>query len=58
MKRRELEKTLKYMGWWLHRNGSRHDIWTNGKWKVQLPRHHEVSEGTANDIIKEAQGKK
>jgi len=45
MKRRRLERILKKLGWRLHRNGSRHDIWTNGKWKVQVPRHNEISEG-------------
>ena len=39
MKRRDLEKKLKKLGWELKRNGANHDVWTNGKITEEIPRH-------------------
>ncbi|MFH1263538.1 MAG: type II toxin-antitoxin system HicA family toxin [Pseudomonadota bacterium] len=47
MKRRELERKLKAMGWRLLRHGSHHDIWTNGEDQVEVPRHPEIHEKLA-----------
>jgi mRNA interferase HicA len=54
MKRRELEKKLKSMGWLFLRHGGRHDVWTNGSREIPLPRHAEINEYTAHNIIKQA----
>lgn len=54
MKRRTLEKELKRLGYEFLRHGGDHDIWTNGKDAVAVPRHNEVSEYTAKSIIKKA----
>ena len=56
MKRRELEKKLLKLGWKLVRHGSKHDIWTNGKYEIVVPRHVEINEYTAKGILKEAKG--
>jgi len=31
MKKRDLEKELSRLGWWLKREGANHEIWTNGE---------------------------
>ncbi len=58
MKRKELEKKLRGLGWYLARHGQRHDIWTDGKQELSVPRHNEVNEYTARAILKEAEGYK
>lgn len=55
MKKRDLEKKLKEYGWLLARHGGSHDIWTNGLISTQVPRHPEVNELLAKNIIKQAQ---
>jgi mRNA interferase HicA len=55
MKKRDLERRLKKAGWWLDRHGSNHDIWTNGIITNQVPRHTEINELLAKNIIKEAE---
>ena len=52
MKRRDLEKKLEKNGWWFKRHGGDHDVWTNGKAKEAVPRHKEVGERLAKEIIK------
>lgn len=52
MKRRDLENRFKRKGWRFHKHGSRHDIWTNGTKKEQIPRHTDVNENLANALIK------
>ncbi|MBS3975205.1 MAG: type II toxin-antitoxin system HicA family toxin [Syntrophomonadaceae bacterium] len=52
MKRRELIRLLEKNGWWLLRNGARHDIYTNGKKNEPIPRHQEIDEMLAKAIIK------
>jgi len=54
MKRRELERKLKDLGWWIDREGGNHTIWTNGLEKQPVPRHSEVNEYTAKAILKAA----
>ena len=54
MKRRELEKRLRALGWRYLRSGGKHDVWTNGEIEEYLPRHKEVGEGLARKILKTA----
>ena len=39
-------------GWYLKRNGSNHDIYSNGKESETIPRHSEIKENLAKAIIK------
>ena len=52
MKRRDLIKLLKANGWWLLRNGTNHDIYTNDKVSEAIPRHPEIKEQLALAIIR------
>lgn len=52
MKRRLLIKKLEANGWYLKRNGSDHDIYTNGINNEPIPRHTEVDENLAKSIIR------
>lgn len=52
MKHRKLIKEIESHGWWLERHGTRHDIYTNGTQKEEIPRHPDINEMTAKDIIK------
>jgi len=52
VKKKELEKILKSLGWWQARQGGEHEIWTNGEHMVAVPRHREIGEFTAKGIIK------
>lgn len=54
MKRQILIKNLENAGYYLLRHGGEHDIYTNGTIKVQVPRHRELNEITAKQIIKKA----
>lgn len=54
MKKRDLEKKLESLGWWLKRQGNNHEIWTNGEDSEPVPRHREISEMLAKKIIKVA----
>jgi mRNA interferase HicA len=51
VKKSELEKKLRELGWYLKRQGGSHEIWTNGKNIQPVPRHREIIEGTAQGII-------
>jgi mRNA interferase HicA len=51
LKKSELEKRLKQLGWNLKRQGGSHEIWTNGKDIQAVPRHKEIKEGTAKGIL-------
>ncbi|MFI5334539.1 MAG: type II toxin-antitoxin system HicA family toxin [Chlamydiales bacterium] len=55
MKKIELEKRLRRLGWSFHRHGGNHDVWTNGIIHEFLPRHNEVKEGLARKILKKAE---
>lgn len=54
MKRSDLIRLLEQNGWTLARNGSNHDIYTNGVRKETIPRHREIPEGLAKTILKRA----
>lgn len=52
VKKSELEKKLKNLGWFLKRQGSNHEIWTNGEDTEAVPRHNEINEHLARKIIR------
>lgn len=52
MKRKDLIKLLSNNGWKLKRNGSNHDIYSNGTYSETIPRHREIDEDLAKAIIK------
>ena len=52
MKRRDLIKLLEKNGWYLKRNGSNHDLYTNGVKTEPIPRHSEINEKLVQAIIK------
>jgi mRNA interferase HicA len=56
MKRRDLERALRELGWSLVRHGGRHDVWAKGERELVVPRHVEINEYTARAILKEARG--
>lgn len=55
MKRRELERRLRWLGWKLIRNGSKHDLWSDGESIEAVPRHAEINERLALAILVRAQ---
>lgn len=55
MKARDLKKKLKLLGWTLLREGSNHEIWTNGYIEEQIPRHRDINDFLAKKIIKTAE---
>ncbi|MBN1425912.1 type II toxin-antitoxin system HicA family toxin [Candidatus Fermentibacteria bacterium] len=54
MKRTELERRLRHLGWRFLRHGGKHDVWAKGDREVIVPRHNEINEYTAKAILKEA----
>ena len=56
MKRRELERRLRDLGWVLQRHGGKHDVWMNagGSLSEYVPRHKEINEALARVILKRA----
>ena len=54
MKKRDLEKELGRLGCWLKREGSGHEIWTNGEDTESVPRHREINENLAKKILQVA----
>lgn len=52
MKRRELLKLFEKVGWYLKRNGASHDIYTDGINSEAIPRHPDVNERLAKELIK------
>lgn len=52
MKRQILLKLFTKSGWRILREGSNHTILTNGESVEPLPRHREIDEGLAKDLIK------
>lgn len=52
MKRKDLIKMLMRNGWYFIRNGSNHDIYSNGKRIEPIERHKEIPEQLAKAIIK------
>lgn len=51
MKRKDLIKLLKRNGWYLKRNGSNHDIYTDGVNIEAVSRQREIKEPVAIAII-------
>ncbi|MDI9434267.1 MAG: type II toxin-antitoxin system HicA family toxin [Planctomycetota bacterium] len=51
MKRKDLERELKKMGWRLLRHGKKHDVWTDGERTEPIPRHNEINEHLARAIL-------
>ena len=58
VKRRELEKALKDLGWRLLRHGGNHDVWTDGEKQEAIPRHIEISERLARAVLARSRKKK
>lgn len=52
MKRKDLEKRLKKAGFVFARHGGNHDIFKKGSVEVAVPRHTEINELLAKNIIK------
>jgi predicted RNA binding protein YcfA (HicA-like mRNA interferase family) len=57
MNRRELQKELKRRGWWHLRSGGRHDIWTDGDGQEAIPRHAEINDKLARNILQRVRKK-
>jgi len=55
MKKRDLEKALRRIGWTFLRHGKRHDIWTDGDREEAIPRHNEINEKLAREILRRAE---
>jgi mRNA interferase HicA len=58
VKKSEIEHELRDCGWWLARQGHRHEVWTNGKVTEAVPRHKEIDEYTARSILKKARAQR
>jgi mRNA interferase HicA len=56
VKRRELERRLRELGWTLLRHGGKHDVWISAHGEVAeyVPRHPEINERLAQAILKSA----
>ncbi len=57
MKKRDLEKSLRQLGWTFLRHGKRHDVWTDGEREEAIPRHSEINERLARAILRRAKRK-
>jgi len=54
VKRKDLVKRLRRLGWVLLREGRHHSVFTDGVRTLALPRHKEINENTAKAILKAA----
>ena len=52
MKRKDLIKRLRLLGWVLLREGGHHSVFTDGVRTMSVPRHKEINENTAKAILK------
>ena len=52
MKQRELIKKLENAGFQLSRHGHDHDVYKRGNDKEEIPRHREINERLAKEILK------
>lgn len=52
MKKRELLKLFSKAGWYLLRHGADHDVYTDGKNREAIPRHPDINERLARELIK------
>ncbi len=57
MKRRELERQLRDLGWTLVRHGRKHDVWSDAERQEAVPRHVEINEKLAIAILMRARKK-
>jgi mRNA interferase HicA len=55
MKKRDLENSLRRIGWTFLRHGKRHDIWTDGEIEEAIPRQNEINEKLARAILRRAE---
>ena len=55
MKKRDLEKALRQLGWRFLRHGKKHDVWTDGEREEAVPRHREINEILARVILRRAE---
>jgi predicted RNA binding protein YcfA (HicA-like mRNA interferase family) len=55
VKRRDVERKLKDLGYYFERHGSRHIIWSNGVAEVQLSRSRYMRDSSAREILKKAE---
>lgn len=54
MKKRDIEKKLKKAGFTMTPGGN-HDIWNKSGFRpIPVPRHSEINENTARDILNQA----
>jgi len=58
VRRRDLERKLRSLGWRFLRHGGRHDVWTDGEQQEAIPRHSEINEKLARAILRRAQKRK
>lgn len=58
MKYRELVKQLEQFGYILVRHGGNHDVFLKGLTEIAVPRHREVNEVTAKQILRKAERNK
>jgi mRNA interferase HicA len=54
VKRRELETSLRELGWAFLRHGGNHDVWSDGDRLEYVPRHAEINENLARKILRKA----
>jgi mRNA interferase HicA len=52
VKRRDLERRLRELGWTFLRHGGNHDVWTDGDQQEAIPRHAEINELLARSILR------
>jgi predicted RNA binding protein YcfA (HicA-like mRNA interferase family) len=52
LKRKKLLKALEKLGAKLIRHGSKHDVYGNDQKSIGVPRHADIEEQLAKDIIK------
>lgn len=57
MKRGELERKLKALGWRFSHSGGKHDVWAHPlkTHKIYVPRHPTINPNTARSILREAE---
>lgn len=57
MKRGELERRLRALGWFFERHGGKHDMWAHPvkTHKLWVPRHPTIHPNTARAILRDAQ---
>jgi predicted RNA binding protein YcfA (HicA-like mRNA interferase family) len=54
VKRRDLIRFFEQNGYYLHREGGKHSIYTNGNKTIPIKRHRTIDRITANEICKQA----